>query len=135
MYVVLIVFSLVGLYISVYFTLVSYRRISPNSKFVPVFCRMEEGTCQLVVHHPDARVLGLPNSLLGAGFYLCLLLLGAGVDSPMLVVTMRFASWIAVVLGVYLVYSLVFKVRILCPLCLISHGLNLAIAFLLSFWW
>ena len=131
----LIVLSVVGLYISLYFTLVYYRLIAPNIAFIPAFCRMEESTCHLVIHHPDARALGVPNSLLGTGYYVFLIFVGAAIGTPTVVSSMRFVSWIPVALGVYLVYSLFFKVKALCPLCLISHGLNLAIALLFTLWW
>ncbi len=135
MHLVLILLSAVGVYISMYFTLVYYRFITPNAAFIPAFCRMEEGTCQLVIHHPDARVLGVPNSLLGAGYYLFLILVNAGIGSPVIFSFMQVASWVPVVFGAYLVCSLFFKVKVLCALCIVSHGINLAIALLFTLWW
>lgn len=135
MNVVLIFLSSVGLYISLYFSLVYYTLIGTNSRFVPAFCRMEEGTCQLVVHHVDARALGVPNSLLGVGYYILLILLGAGMNPPLFVSLMRFASWISVVLAAWLVHSLLFRIKLMCLLCLVSHGLNLVIAVLLTLYW
>ena len=93
---------------------------------------MEEGTCQLVIHHPDAMVLGVPNSLLGAGYYLFLILVNAGIGSPVIFSFMQVASWVPVVFGAYLVCSLFFKVKVLCALCIVSHGINLAIALLFT---
>jgi uncharacterized membrane protein len=97
---VLILLSVVGLYISLYFSLVYYGLMGTRNRLVPAFCRMEEDACQLVVHHSDARVLGVPNSVLGAGYY-----------------------------------SLFSRVKVLCPLCLFSHGLNLVIAAFLTLSW
>jgi uncharacterized membrane protein len=135
MNVVLIILSLVGLYISLYFSLVNYALIATSSRLVPAFCRMEEGTCQLVIHHSDARILGIPNSLLGSGYYVLMILMSVGVNPPVFVSSMRFASWVSVVLAAYLVYSLLFRVKVLCPLCLVSHSLNLVIAVLLTLSW
>jgi len=135
MSVLLIVLSVAGLYISLYFVLAYYRIIDVSNKLVPAFCRMEEDACRLVVHHPDARVLGVPNSALGAGYYLLLMLIGVGVNFPVFVSFMRLASWVSVVLAAYLAYSLFSRVKVLCPLCLFSHGLNLVIAVLLTLWW
>lgn len=135
MHVVLIALSIAGLYISLYFTLVSYRLIVPDVVFVPAFCRMDKSTCQLVVHHPDAAVLGLPNSLLGIGYYLFLILVGIGIDSPTMVLSALLSSWVAVALGVYLVYALFLKIKALCLLCLLSHILNLVIALWFTLWW
>jgi uncharacterized membrane protein len=132
---VLVLLSVVGLYISLYFSLVYYRLIGTRNRLVPAFCRMEEDACQLVVRHSDARVFGVPNAVLGVGYYLLLVLIGVGVDLPMFVSSMRFASWVSVVLAAYLVYSLFSRVKVLCPLCLFSHALNLVIAVLLTLWW
>jgi uncharacterized membrane protein len=132
---VLILLSGAGLYISLYFSLVYYRLISPRNSLVPAFCRTEESACRLVVHHLDARVFGVPNSVLGVGYYVLLMLIGVGVNFLMFVSLMRVASWASVVLGAYLVYSLFYRVKVLCPLCLFSHGLNLVIAVVLTLWW
>jgi len=135
MYGLLILLSAAGLYISLYFSLVYYGLISSSNSLVPAFCRMEEGACRFVVHHSDARVFGVPNSVLGAGYYVLLMLIGVGVNFSMFVSFMRVASWVPVALGAYLVYSLFSRVKVLCPLCLFSHGLNLVIAVVLTLWW
>ena len=128
----LIILSAVGLYISLYFSLVYYRLIGANTGLVPSFCRMEEGACRLVIHHHDANLFGVPNSVLGVGYYLCVVMVGIGVGDPFFVSVMQFASWLSVLLAVYLVYSLFSRVRVVCPLCLVSHGINLVIAVLLT---
>lgn len=133
MHAALIVLSGIGLYISVYFTLVYYRVVDAASTFVPSFCRMDEGTCQLVIRHPDARLSGLPNSVLGIGYYLFVLLAGLGVDGDGLLSFVQWLAWAAVLLAVYLIFSLFFRVKVVCPLCLVSHGLSLAIALVLTF--
>lgn len=132
MHAVLVLLSGIGLYISLYFTLVYYRLVDANTAFVPSLCRMDEGTCQLVIRHPDARLSGLPNSILGIGFYVLVMLVGIGVDGEVLFLFARWIAWAAVLLAVYLVYSLFFKMKRACPLCLVSHGISLAIALLLT---
>jgi uncharacterized membrane protein len=124
--------SLTGLYISAYFTLVYYRVIPPDSRWVPPFCRMEDQTCQLVVQHRDARVFGLPNSVLGVVFYAMILVNVLTGGIPTLTSLLMYGSWLTVALAVYLVHSLYFKVKVVCILCLISHGINLLIALLLT---
>lgn len=133
MQVALILLSVIGLYIAVYFTLVYYRLVDADSALVPSFCRMDEGTCQLVIRHPDARLSGLPNSLLGIGFYVLVLLVGLGAGGEVLFLFVRWVAWAAVLLAVYLVFSLFFRVKAICPLCLVSHGISLAIALVLTF--
>ena len=134
MHVALIALSVIGLYISSYFSLVYYRLIDASTRLIPSFCRMEEGACRLVIHHPDATLFVVPNSMLGAGYYLCVVIAGIGIENPIFVSVIRSASWISVLLAAYLVYSLGFRVKMMCPLCLVSHGINLVIAVLLTFY-
>ena len=119
-----------GMLISSYFTAVAYGWIRSDIRWIPAFCRMDEQTCATIVFTPQARVFGLPNSVLGQAFYLTILL-GAGlgwIDGPdPLPVVFVVASGLTVAVGVYLSYSLLFVLRVACPLCFTSHGINLVI--------
>ena len=130
---ILILLSVIGLYISAYFTLVYYRVLPADTKWIPPFCRMEEGSCQLVIRHPDAKVFGVPNSLLAICYYISVIGLGLGIDSPFYLSLVEFASWVTVALAVYLIYSLFFKVKVVCPLCLVSHAINIVLAIVITF--
>src|SRR5437660_10214969 len=66
----LIVCSLAGFLISLYFTLVTYRLMKPDQRFIPPVCRMSGDSCLSIVESPQARLFGVPNSLLGIAFYL-----------------------------------------------------------------
>jgi len=126
--------SLIGLPISFYFTLVYYQRIPANYYLVPRVCRMKESTCQTVLSTRDARVFGIPNSALGVLYYgiVFLITLVGGWEAGGLV--HRLFLWISilvVLLSLYLSYSLLFKIKILCPLCFVSHGINVLIALVL----
>lgn len=60
--------AVLGTAISFYFTLVYYGRF--EAREVPAaLCRREERTCMTVLETPYARLLGVPNALLGLGFY------------------------------------------------------------------
>ena len=123
----------VGLAISSYFTAVAYRWTTPDVRWIPSFCRLEERTCASVVFTPSARVFGPPNSLLGQVFYAALLA-GAAVGrlaDPQLWWLFLSASLVTVGLGVYLSYALLFVLRVPCPLCFASHGVNAVICGLL----
>ena len=130
----LLLLSTIGLYISAYFTLVYYGIVKADTKYVPAFCRMDEGSCMLIVHHSDAKVFGVPNALLGIAYYSCVLLFSVGVDGGVLLSGLIVSSLVAVILGVYLAYSLFVKLRVKCFLCLSSHGINMTIAFLLLYY-
>ena len=121
-----------GFGISTYFTAVAYRWMRPDTRWIPGFCRMGERTCASIVFTPRARVLGLPNSVLGQLFYAALL---AGAPLGLLEQQLPFmlylgASLVTVALAVYLSYSLLFITRVPCVLCFTSHGIN-AVIFLL----
>ena len=133
--VVVILLSMAGLYVSLYFSLISYGLMGVHSSLVPAFCRMGEETCSLVIHHPDARILRVPNSVLGVAYYSAVLALGLLAGSPVFVGVVRWASWLSVLAGGYLVYSLYFRVKAVCPLCLACHAINVLIAVVVTFLW
>lgn len=57
-----------GLGISLYFTLGYYGRL--ETRAIPAaLCRREEESCLTILATPYARLLGVPNALVGAGFY------------------------------------------------------------------
>ena len=123
----------VGLAVSSYFTAVAWRWTTPDVRWVPAFCRLEERTCASVVFTPSARVFGPPNSLLGQLFYAALLAGAASgrLADPQLWWLYLGASLVTVGLGVYLSYALLFVLRVPCPLCFASHGINAVICGLL----
>ncbi len=130
----LLLLSLIGLLISLYFTLVYYERIPANYYLVPRICRMKESTCQTVLSTGDARVFGLPNSALGILYYgiVFFITVAGGWESGGFV--QRFFLWVSilvVLLSFYLSYSLLYRIKIVCPLCFVSHGMNVLIALLL----
>ena len=122
----LIVLAAVGLLISSYFTTVAYGWIDPTEKWIPSFCRMGEQTCSRVIFSPRASVFGLPNSLLGQFFYLAIL---AATFANLIFLKPYFllflsASFLTVLLGIFLSYSLLYLTRIRCVLCFTSHAIN-----------
>ena len=130
MTILLLTLSAAGFLIAAWFTLVTYGVVPPDGKFIPAFCRMDQGTCATVLRHSDARALGLPNALYGALFYLLVAVSAVAGSGNLFRQIMILASWIAVALGVYLSYSLLFKIRVRCVLCFTSHAINAAIALL-----
>ena len=126
--------SVVGLYISLYFTLVYYRVLPAENSFVPAFCSLKEQTCQSVLNTRFARVFGVPNSLLGIIYYVVILILlfSRLLFVPLFLSTLVVAAWFTVALGIYLAYSLFFIIKTPCPLCLASHAINLALALLFT---
>lgn len=135
---VLALLAVLGFMSSLYFTLVHYRVMRPDAKFVPRSCQLSEETCQVILSTPDARVFGIPNFLLGLGYYLGLILLSMfGLVHPSTrgYEVLMVLSLFTVFLGVYLTHSLMLKLRVVCVLCIACHIINLVVAIiLLSLW-
>jgi uncharacterized membrane protein len=118
----------------VYFSLVYYRVIQPQSRLVPQVCQLKDQTCRTVLETPYARVFGLPNSALGVLYYAALILavmtgqLATAVGLLLIVV-----SWFTVALGLFLTYALFFIIRTPCPLCLTAHAINVLLAGALTY--
>jgi len=124
--------SLMGFLISLYFVLVYHALLEPDSRLIPSFCRMEKGSCLSIIRTRDARILGIPNFHLGILYYLVLNVLSFFPDvvnqNPGVV---RIVSGGTVVVGVYLTYSLLFRIKKHCVLCYASHSINLLLFILL----
>lgn len=122
--------AVVGLYISIYFTLLTYGVVSPRVPLVPKICRLDESSCDTVVHTPAARLVGgIPNAVLGLGFYgLVLVGVVGGWASPGWLAGLLVAAALAIASGVYLVVQLYRVMRVSCPLCVVAHVVNLLLA-------
>lgn len=132
---ILAALALVGLAISTYFLLIFYRVLQPGTPGVPSFCRLSERTCESVVFTRDGRLFfGLPNSLFGVGYYL-LILFGAAsrlLSGRFVGLDLALAgAAFTVLVGAYLTWSLLAKLRVPCTLCLTSHAMNALVALLL----
>lgn len=122
----------IGLYISLYFALLTYGLISSSRDvFVPNVCRLDEQSCASVVHTPAARLFaGIPNAVLGIGYYTVILvaLLTDGWSRPGMLAALLLAGTISVVVGAYLIVQLYRVMRVSCPLCVATHVINLLLA-------
>ena len=126
---IILLCSILGLSISLYFTLVYYRLIKPDATFVPKFCRLDEATCQYLMSTRNARILGARNFVLGLLYY-SVLILYVTLVSLQQTISFEFVAGISlftVLLGIYLVYGLIVKLKTHCLLCYTSHALNLII--------
>ena len=134
---IILLLAAISFLIATYFTAVSYRWLDPEASWIPSFCRMGERTCASIVYTPRARVLGIPNSVLGQIFYLVLMagVVGNFILSPPFLYFYLAGSLLTVLLGIFLTYSLLFLTRVPCKLCFTSHAINLAIFVLLLSGW
>jgi uncharacterized membrane protein len=124
--------SLAGLLISGYFAAVYHKLIPDVDRFVPQFCRLEPGACATVLETRQAKVFGVPNFDLGILFYTGLVVSVLLPDVWKELRTMLFfGSIVAVAMGFYLSYSLLFQLKVHCRLCYTSHAINFLIFFLI----
>lgn len=123
----LLLCGLIGAAVSAFFLALSGGFVNGSDERLPAFCRMDEGTCARVVRHRDARLLGLPNAVPGLLFYAAVAAYAIGLLPDAARPFLTAAAGASVVVGVYLVYALVAKLRTACVLCYIAHGVNLAI--------
>lgn len=138
-----LVLSLAGLVDALYFTFAYYGRVR-KARWVPeVLCAREGSSCVTVVETPYARLLGVPNSLLGIIYYLLLISWVLAADRLHIYwdhtyFPLAALSWVpvavsaaTVVLGFYLIDALRRKLHVDCPLCYTAHAINLALLLLL----
>lgn len=140
----IVVLSLVGLWDALYFTFAYFGRVKKAGWVPEILCAREGSNCVTVVQTPYARVFGVPNSLLGTIYYVTLIAWSISNWSPALGIRFRDTAYVlnpvnllivvsaaTVVLGFYLIYSLIHKLHTHCPLCYTAHAINLALLILL----
>ena len=124
---IVLLLCLAGLWISIYFTGVSYHWFPPDVKWIPKVCQLKESSCMMIVDTPRAKIFGIPNSVFGIGLY-SYLILSIFVYLPPVMAILLLAF--AVVRSIYLAYSLIFVTKIPCPLCFTSHVINIILLLL-----
>ncbi len=129
MLVILASLAVAGLAIATYFTAVALHWIKPDARWLPAFCQMDNTTCASIIFAPSARVFGPPNSLLGQIYYVTLIIaigLGWLIDVRVWRIFVA-TSLVTIGLAVYLSYTLLVTLKVPCPLCFTSHGINTVI--------
>ncbi len=120
------ILSFAGLLSSSYFAAVYHRWTPDAGRFVPKFCRMEQGECLTLLETRQARVFGVPNFDQGILFYVSLVVAAVLPDVWLQLRTMLFfGATVAVLTGFYLTYVLLVRLKVPCALCFISHVINL----------
>jgi len=108
-----------GIVLSLHFTLAYYGRIQSRA-VPPALCRRNERACVTILDTPYARLAGVPNALVGLGFY-ALTAATAG-----LALAGRAPLWLwelnvalaagAVLLAPYLIWALAARLKVWCRL-------------------
>lgn len=101
----------------------------------PGACATGAAGCTDLSRTRQARVLGVPNALLGTFYYAAVLVAALTGALPALAPWFLAAGLVSVALGVYLTVQLLAVLRVPCGLCLTSHGLNLALTVIYALLW
>jgi uncharacterized membrane protein len=122
--------SVLGALDALYFLLVTYRVVRPDTRWVPSFCRMDEATCARIVDTSYGRALGVPNALPGLAWYVATGAWGAASlasGQALLCTPFLLAGAGVVAFSAYLAWALLTRLKVVCPLCFLAHGLNAAL--------
>ena len=125
-----ILLATTGFVTASYVTVVTFGWMRPDAPWVPRVCRMDPDTCSSVVFSSQARLFGVPNSVLGQLGYLALVTAAASgrlFTAPIYWVAVAMSLG-TVALGLYLAYVLLFVIRAPCVACFAAHAINLALA-------
>ena len=111
--------SVLGLTLSLYFTLAYYGRLRAPA-LPAALCQVKERSCLGILNTPYARLAGVPNGLVGIGFYLLTVsvagFLLAGARLLWLERVALVAATAAVLLAPYLVWALRVRLHSWCGL-------------------
>ncbi len=134
MTIIFIALTILGLVISLYFTMVYLDMTNPTMDMLAKACNIDSKICERVIETPISHQFGVANFILGIFYYGSLLLFAlspfgwADFFYPIFLML----SWAVVIFSLYLAMQLIYILKIPCKLCFLSHGINLGIAILLS---
>lgn len=122
----------IGLFISLLFAWATNAKPPQNDsisfvwRIFPTLCNMETGTCGSLLQSKQARLLGIPNYLLGILFYLFSLSVAifTSMAPGMLYWSLVLVTTGTVFIGAFLIFSLIFTLRTNCLLCYMAHAVN-----------
>jgi len=129
LYVLTQVLALIGLAISLYFILVYRGTLSQNTRLLPRgVCSPH--TCGNIIATQYSYLFGVPNFVWGAFFYTLILLAGFFKFGHPYLIFLMLAAWASVAYAAYLLHAMVYRIHIICKLCVATHIINLLIAVL-----
>jgi uncharacterized membrane protein len=109
--------SILGIILSLY--LLNVRQSKTDS-----YCDINNYiSCSAVARSTYSKLFGIENAKIGIIFYLAIFILAATGLSALL----QIISSIAVMVSLYLLYIMLFEVRKICIICLITDAINIAI--------
>ena len=108
--------------------LYGHYRVLPGWLTGPEICQLDHGGCAVLFRSPRARLLGIPNAMLGVALY-GLLAIGLIVGWPSWFLLMMTVP--AIAMSAFLGYSLIVNGH-QCRICWLGHFSNAALFLLLA---
>ncbi len=129
----IIICAVIGLLTSVLFTGLRFGLIAADNPLIGRFCLPGEKSCTSILNAPDGHLFGLPNAVIGMlyfGWVLGITLFNHG-NRTLKIMTLG-VSLATLFVSAYLLYSLKFRLKARCPLCILSHACTIALFVLLT---
>jgi uncharacterized membrane protein len=129
---VIVAFAIAGLGICVYLTVLHFK-LQPFYNYIPkptTKRQISSVNDAAVLNHPGHRLLGIPNTIWGIGYYLFILLPFA-FESISLLWAARFFAGVFLLLTVYFGLRIPKKLNSRCFLCMVINIINSFLAALL----
>ena len=126
LYIATQILAVIGLAISCYFIHIYKGYIKQNTKLLPKE-NCPAGTCGNIVATDYSYLFWIPNFVLVIFCYIELIVLGF-VKSTQLLIFILIAVWGSVGFAVYLIHAMLYRIHIVCRLCMVTHAINLLIA-------
>jgi uncharacterized membrane protein len=127
---VILVTALAGLANSAVFSAMMYGWLAVESPLVTRVCRLDAEDCRKVISSPRARLFGVPNSVLGMLWYvLAALASGSALATGSLPLrpALIAISFLTVLVGIFLIWSLRVRLKVHCWFCYAGHAVNFII--------
>ena len=120
MFYFLFLLSMIGFLLSGYLFFVE-QKVRKHPKYKPACDISEQVSCTKAVTSPYSETFGVSNSVVGIIYYGALVIwsfLGCSV------LVIKYATFIALLISIYLAYILFAKVKSACPVCISLYVIN-----------
>lgn len=112
--IIFIIFSAIGFVDATYLTIQHYNGVIPP-------CTIDG--CEIVLTSPQSVILGIPVALLGALYYVTILILAIAFIDTKNIRLLKGASYITILgffMSLYFVYLQIFVIKNICQYCMVS---------------
>lgn len=124
--VIILVSSMIGVSISLYFFLLSRKRQPRIILSISRLCAIDEQTCQDILKTDGGRIFGVPNYFVGIVYYASLILIALRTEwLEDHLFTLMIFSGLSVLTSLYLAHLLIIKLEAKCYFCFFIHSLNI----------